>query len=64
MILVSIFPIQFLNRLLDSRSNMTGDEDQISSCPTPSPPHSLQLENLVLTREVQVTIKRVENEKG
>lgn len=59
MILVSIFPIQFLNRLLDSRSNMTGDEDQISSCPTPLP-HSLQLENLVLTREIQVTIKRVE----
>lgn len=48
MILVSIFPIQFLNRLLDSRSNMTGDEDQISSCPTPPP--SLQLENLVFSR--------------
>lgn len=42
---------------------MTGDEDQISSCPTPLP-HSLQLENLVLTHEVQVTIKRVESEKG
>lgn len=37
---------------------MTGDEDQISSCPPPS--SSLPSENLVLTREVQVSIKRGE----
>lgn len=37
---------------------MTGDEDQISSCPPPSSP--LPSENLVLTREVQVSIKRGE----